>query len=102
MTKHKKVYVEGLVDKLWEYADARELDLQNYSKWHYRLLDQGFTVLDIWTTGRYYVVDSDYAAKYPGADLVETAGQKGQLDMNNLWPFLDKLFFGEDMTPHTK
>ena len=40
---------------------------------------------------------TDYVELYAGA-VVERGGEKGNLPVDNLWPFLDKIFFGEDMT----
>jgi hypothetical protein len=90
-------HVPGLVDKLTEYAEKRGLDLHQYSPYHLRIMDGGYVVLDVWTTGRYYVLMTDYLEMLDGQYL-ERGGEKGTLPPN-LCPFLDKLFFGEDMAP---
>lgn len=98
MSKQKN-HIPGLEDKLVDYAEQRLLDIYQYSPYHLRIMDGGYVVLDLWTTGRYYVVMTDYLEKYDG-NVVERGGEKGQLPINDLWPFLDKLFFGEDMSEH--
>lgn len=95
MAKQKN-HIPGLVDKLTEYAEKRTLDFHQYSPYHMRIMDGGFTVLDVWTTGRYYVLTTDYHELLDD-NVVERGGEKGALPLDNLWPFLDKLFYGEDM-----
>lgn len=99
MTKHKKQHRAGLLSALSEYTDDRELVLLDFSEYHMRIVDEGYTILDLWTTGRYYVVATDYNEKYPSSPLVERQGEKGTLPVEEyeLRTFLDKLFFGEDM-----
>jgi hypothetical protein len=63
-------------------------------------MDGGYTVLDVWTTGRYYVVTTDYLELFDG-NVVERGGEKGQIPLDKLWGFLDTLFFGDDMSMHT-
>lgn len=91
-----KSYIPGLHDRLAEYAEKRMLDFHQYSPYHMRITDGGYVILDLWTTGRYYIVMTDYYLFLDGA-IPERAGEKGSIDTNNLWPFLDKIFFGEDM-----
>lgn len=102
MSRKQKNHIPGLSDRLSAYIDARMLDLHQYSQYHFRIMDGGYVVLDVWTTGRYYVVMTDYLAKYDGS-VIERQGEKGQLPISKkeLWPFLDKLFFGEDMSEFT-
>lgn len=95
----QKHHVPGLLDKLTDYSERRALDLHQYSPYHLRIMDGGYTVLDVWTTGRYYVLTTDYLALLDG-NVVERAGEKGTLP-DDLWPFLDKLFYGEDMASHS-
>lgn len=62
-----------------------------------RLMDGGFTVLDIWTTGRYYVLTTDYLAMM-GKGFVERGAEKGWVNPDNEAEFhqwLDRLFFPE-------
>lgn len=95
MSKQKN-HIDGLSERLAQYAERRILDFMQYSPYHIRMMDGGFVVVDMWTTGRYYVVMTDYLEMTDG-NVVERQGEKGQLPVDNLWPFLDKLFFGEDM-----
>jgi hypothetical protein len=95
MSKQKN-HIPGLVDKLNEYADRRQLDIHQYSPYHLRIMDGGYVVLDVWTTGRYYIVMTDYNEITDG-NIVERQGEKGQLPADStqsrmLTPFLDKIF----------
>lgn len=103
MSKRKQ-HIPNLLNTLSDYADARELLFLAFSKYHMRMTDEGFTVIDIWTTGRYYVVSTDYNVKYPDAPLIERQGEKGSLplEMTELHAFLDTLFFGNDMSQFVK
>lgn len=47
----RKVHFNSLPDLLTSYAQLRGLDFQRYSEFHMRLMDGGFCVLDVWTTG---------------------------------------------------
>lgn len=103
MAKQKN-HIPGFIDKITEYADKRVLDLHQYSPYHLRLMDGGYVVLDVWTTGRYFVVMTDYEALFDG-NVEEREGEKGQLPQiipGELWPFLDTIFFGADLTSHDK
>lgn len=99
MSKQKN-HIAGLSERLVEYAEKRVLDFHQYSPYHMRIMDGGFTVLDVWTTGRYFVLTTDYNEMLDGA-VVERGGEKGWIPTDDLWPFLDKLFYGEDMSEHT-
>lgn len=93
MSKQKN-HIPGLADKLANYADERKLDFHQYSPYHMRMMDGGYVVLDVWTTGRYFVLMTDYLAMLEG-NIVERGGEKGQLPLDDLQGFLDKLFYGE-------
>lgn len=93
MAKQKN-HIPGLSEKIKDYADKRMLDFAQYSPYHMRVMDGGYVVLDVWTTGRYYIVMTDYY-KMTDDNVVERQGEKGQLPINNLTPFLDKIFFTE-------
>jgi hypothetical protein len=99
MSKQKN-HIAGLNDRLMEYAEKRMLDFHQYSPYHMRMMDGGFVVADFWTTGRYYIVMTDYQEMLDG-NVVERQGEKGQLPLEDLWPFLDTLFYGDDMSDHT-
>lgn len=93
MSKQKN-HIAGLVDKLNEYSEKRQLDIAQYSPYHLRIMDGGYVVLDVWTTGRYFIVMTDYNEMTDG-NVVERQGEKGQLPLDALTPFLDKIFFTE-------
>lgn len=95
-------HVQGLSDLLTEYCEKRVLDFAQYSPYHMRVMDGGFVVLDVWTTGRYYVVMTDYKEAFDG-NVVERGGEKGSLPITKpeLWKFMDNMFYGNDMAEHT-
>lgn len=91
MSKKQKNHVPGLPQRLVDYCENRMLDFHQYSLYHMRIMDGGFTVLDVWTTGRYYILTTDYLAMV--GEGVERGGEKGYIPTNNLEDWLDKLFF---------
>lgn len=95
MSKSKQ-HIPGLVDELQGYAEDRMLDFHQYSPYHLRIMDGGFVILDAWTTGRYYVVMTDYKSLL-NYTVAERQGEKGQLPSDKLWIFLDGLFYGQDV-----
>lgn len=96
MAKQKN-NIPGLSERLVNYAEKRVLDFHQYSPYHMRIMDGGYVAIDVWTTGRYYILMTDYLEMF-GPGIVERGGEKGFIDTTNLWPFLDKIFFGEDMS----
>lgn len=98
MSRRHKTHIPGLAFDLEEYAYTRNLDFYRYSEYHLRIMDQGITVFDAWTTGRYYVLDTNYH-KLTDKTIVERAGEKGHLPFGKekIFKFLDKLFFAADM-----
>jgi hypothetical protein len=95
MAKQKN-HIPGFAERLLTYTEERLLDLHQYSPYHLRITDGGYVAVDCWTTGRYYVLLTDYEA-LGFTDIVERQGEKGQLPVNNLQSFLDKLFFTEEL-----
>lgn len=94
MSKVKKEHIRGLNIDLANYAKKRQLEFSQYSPYHMRIMDGGYVVLDVWTTGRYYILTTDYAELVPGA--VERGGEKGSLPRLGIrWLFLDSIFFPE-------
>lgn len=91
MSKPKN-HIPGLREKLQAYANENMLDLAQYSPYHMRLMDGGYTVIDVWTTGRYYIVTTDYL-KLTDGNVIERAGEKGDLPLSYLTRFLDTLFY---------
>lgn len=96
----QKNHISGLSERLTNYAEKRLLDFHQYSPYHMRITDGGYVIVDVWTTGRYFVVMTDYYLFLDGV-VAERAGEKGTLPLDTLWPFLDTLFFGADMSAHT-
>lgn len=104
MSRKPRQHHKGLPATLRRYADSRALDFHQYSKYHMRLMDGGFTVLDVWTTGRYYILATDYLDMV-GTDHIERAGEKGNLNFTDfsipgnkpkLYTWLDRIFFPEE------
>lgn len=93
MSKQKN-HLPLLAEKLRDYSDHRMLDFAQYSPYHIRIMDGGYVVLDVWTTGRYYIVMTDYN-EMTDNNVIERQGEKGQLPLDTLTPFLDKIFFTE-------
>jgi hypothetical protein len=96
MSYKPKNHIPQLASRLEDYANKRMLDLQVFSPYHLRLTDGGYVITDVWTTGRYYVVMTDYLTMLEG-NKTERQGEKGQLPITTeeLSNFLDELFFGE-------
>lgn len=92
MSRQRKYHIPGFEQTLKKYADSRVLDLAKLSPWHLRLTDGGYTTVDAWTTGKYYIQATDYV----GLDLKtpERTYEKGNLPMGELTEFLDKIFYG--------
>ena len=61
MSRRKKHY-PLLPGWLQHYAALRALDFQAFSDLHMRLSDGGNTAMDVWITGRYFLLASNYAA----------------------------------------
>lgn len=96
-----KQYNTKLIHKLEEYAKSRTLEFNQYSPYHMRLSDSGYVCIDIWTTGKYYVKQTDYylVANKP---ITERGGEKGNIPGGKrTYRFLDKLFFAADMLEET-
>jgi hypothetical protein len=97
MSRPRKAHHTSLTTSLQKYAKGRALEYSRYSPFHMRLMDGGFTVLDVWTTARYYVLTTDYLEML-GKGHVERGGEKGYIPLNpdKQREFLDKLFFPEE------
>jgi hypothetical protein len=80
MSRRKNTQYPWLKPALIEYTNDRNLDLEIYSEYHMRVMDGGFTTIDLWTTGRYYVLHTDYSAQMPKAEI---PGGVLSIDMND-------------------
>lgn len=87
---------------LRKYANSRTLDFACYSEYHMRISDGGFICLDCWTTGKYWVKQTDYV-KLTDAPIVERGGETGWLPTKykELVDFMDKLFYAADLVEAT-
>jgi hypothetical protein len=90
----QKNHIPGLAETLQDYTESRALDFHQYSPYHMRIMDGGYIVLDVWTTGRYYIMMTDYTELTDG-NVIERGGEKGQLPTQDIPNFLDKIFYPE-------
>jgi len=88
----KKKHYMGLPDKLRKYADVRALEFKQYSAYHMRLIYPDAVCLDVWTTAKYYVKETNYADMSDNK-RIERGGESGMLKLNKLEQFLDDLFY---------
>jgi hypothetical protein len=62
-----------------------------------RVMDSGFTVVDVWTSSRYYVLTTDYNEQKIDKSIrvIERGGEKGFIPTTKteLTYWLDRLFF---------
>lgn len=94
MGKRKKTHYDWLPEMLADYTKGKPLRFDRYGEYHMRIVDAGTCCLDIWTTGKYYVVETNY--NLLEAHVTERAGEKGDIptwDDKALIYFLDKMFF---------
>lgn len=97
MSHQKKQHNALLPALLQQYANSRTLDFHRYSDYHMRLMDGGFIILDVWTTGRYWVMQTDYY-KLTDKHIIERGGEKGSVPPEKrLESWLDDLFFAADL-----
>jgi hypothetical protein len=93
----KKYHRNNLPALLEKYSKSRTLDFHRYSDYHMRLMDGGYITLDVWTTGKYYVLQTDYY-KLSENKIIERGGEKGFVPSDDkLQEWLDKLFFAVDL-----
>lgn len=94
MSRKLKQHFPGLIVELNRYAARRHLEFMAYSEFHMRIMDGGYTVVDVWTTGRYYILTTDYV-EMVGPGLIERGGEKGFVPRTNINKWLDAIFFPE-------
>src|SRR5947209_13833915 len=93
MTRRKKPRRASL--PLWaeNYAKPRVLEYHQYSLWHLRLIDAGFTTIDLWTTGRYYIKETSYSLQ-TDRQIIERGGETGWLPREDeLEEWLDEIIY---------
>ena len=85
-----------LMGFLREYAKQRSLDFDVYSEYHMRLMDGGIVCLDIWTTAKYYFVETNYNVYQ--AHFIERGGENGNVPTKKkeLYGWLDRAFYPLD------
>lgn len=86
-----KNHIPEFTNKIVAYAEKRMLDLHQFTPYHGRITDGGYVILDVWTTGRYFIVMTDYEDLTNGSEN-ERGGEKGQLPLT-LESFLDGIFY---------
>jgi hypothetical protein len=98
MSRKKQWHNHELESWLSDYAEKRALDFHKYSEYHMRLMDGGYIAIDIWTTEKYWVKQTDYF-KITDKTIIERGGEKGTLPYGkeNIEEWLDKLFYAADM-----
>lgn len=100
MSRRRRPQVYGLPAMLKLYARSRTLDFHRYSEYHMRIIDSGYTCIDVWTSGKYWVKETNYYQQVAeGHSIVERGNEKGWIPENypQLQKFLDKLFFAAEM-----
>lgn len=96
MARKARVHHPVLAVALKKYAAQHGFYYTMYSAYHMRVIQKDMVCLDVWTTGKYYIVSTEYVDY--GAGLVERAGEKGQIPLKQkqLHDFLNKLFYPID------
>lgn len=96
MTRSKQ-HIKWLPAALTEYAKLRTLDFAQYSEYHMRIMDGGYVTVDFWTTGRYYILMTDYHL-LSDKPIVERQGEKGSVPtkQSKLTKFLDGIFYATE------
>jgi len=98
MSRHKKQHWPELRELLQRYCLSRKLDFYAYGAYHMKIRDSGFTCISIWTTGKYFVEETNYS-EIAGERSYERTDERGKLprDKKKLGRWLDGLFYGADM-----
>ena len=95
MSRKRNIHYPQLESFMKEFADEYDVTYQRYGAYHMRLLGP-FTVLDVWTTGKYYVLKTDYDKMAPG--IIERGGERGLAPTKKkpFHGFLHKLYLPMD------
>lgn len=93
----KKYHNKRLPYALENYADSRTLEFYRYSAYHMRIIDDGYTIVDLWTTEKYWIKETNYY-KQSDKSVVERANETGFLPSKKgeLYKFLDGIFYATE------
>lgn len=80
----KNTHYDNLARLAREVANKYSLDYVKFSPYHMRISDGGYTVLDLWTTAKYYVKETSYYEAYAESGLIERGGETGLLPVKKL------------------
>lgn len=83
---------------IYRYADSRKFEVKQFDTWHYRIIDEGYAVVDIWTSRKYHIVKTSnrkITTKY----ITERTNERGVVPHNKkeLGRFLDRIFYSADI-----
>lgn len=95
MSRKKAKHYPNLHVWIKLYCEEMLLDYHRFSLYHMRVTDGGYTMLDVWSTGRYYIHNTSYL-ELGGKGIRERGGEKGMVevtDKEKLFTWLDGLFF---------
>ncbi len=101
MSRRKRFHHKHLPELVQDYTDSRNLDYNRYSEYHLRVIDQEFTCVDIWTTAKYWIKETNYhlQGEYTEETPVERGGEQGFLpvDRDKLFDYLDRIFYATEL-----
>lgn len=94
MNKKRKFHDWNLANHLKAYAKERGVVYSQYNPYHMRLSYDKTAVVDVWTTHKYWVKETNYSH-----NLTERQGEKGHFPegKDNIYDFLDKLLFAVEI-----
>ena len=98
MSRQRKHHYTELPGLLKRYAKARKFELRKINQWQYRIVDKGFTAVDVWTTAKYHIIYTNYH-KITEQQIYERTDEWGTLRpaKTELGRFLDNLFYRADI-----
>lgn len=98
MSRQRKHHYRNLPGLLKRYAEARKFEIRKINEWQYRIIDKGYTKIDIWTTAKYHIIETNYY-KITDSMIIERSDEWGSLPIKQipLGRFLDKVFYSADV-----
>lgn len=91
--KYVKHYPE-IRSYLKQYAESRALEFNQFTEYHMRVIDDGFTTVDVWSSGKYFIKQTNY---YLQSDegVTERYGEHGRISIGKaeMFDFLDDIFY---------